>query len=371
MTRLEQFEERGIRFCAPSGKISSKLPVFYNPAMTHNRDISILVLKALEMKDLRIALPLAATGIRGVRLWKELGSRNIASLEMNDANPDAVALIKGNLGLNRIASAKILVKHDDASHFLLEGKKQHYVDIDPFGFPGPFLDAAVKKVANGGVLAVTATDCGALCGSYPAAGKRKYWSSPLRNMFMHETGLRILVRRVQMVAGQYGKAAKAILSYSKQHYMRIFFSIKVGRQAADAVLRQHGYISFCKQCLRWSTNVLELKCGCGAAMEHAGPVYLGKLWDSSLLKKMRSLNEYEDLDKFLSLLHEESRIDAIGFYDMHEVVKAHSLGCIPKREALISQLKKMGHKASPTHFTGKGIRTTALLEDVLKAIEKS
>lgn len=32
------------------------------------------------------------------------------------------------------------------------------VDIDPYGSPSPFVDAAVQCVADGGLLMVTATD---------------------------------------------------------------------------------------------------------------------------------------------------------------------------------------------------------------------
>lgn len=39
-------------------KISRKLPVFYNPVMKLNRDISILLLNSLPDKKLQIALPL-------------------------------------------------------------------------------------------------------------------------------------------------------------------------------------------------------------------------------------------------------------------------------------------------------------------------
>lgn len=34
----------------------------------------------------------------------------------------------------------------------------HAVDLDPYGTPAQFLDAAVQSVAEGGLLMVTATD---------------------------------------------------------------------------------------------------------------------------------------------------------------------------------------------------------------------
>ena len=51
--------------------VSKKLPVFYNPVMKFNRDVSIFLLNAIDRKDIQIALPLAGTGVRGIRLMKE------------------------------------------------------------------------------------------------------------------------------------------------------------------------------------------------------------------------------------------------------------------------------------------------------------
>ena len=380
MARLEPVEERGVRFNAPQGEISSKLPVFYNPVMTHNRDITVLVLKALLSEGrlappLRLCLPMEATGIRGIRLWKELGQETIASLSMNDISPEAAELMRKNLADNGIDSAsdpRVTVSCEDASLFLLKGKKQQYIDIDPFGFPGPFLDAACKRIIPGGILAVTATDCGAVCGSYPAAGQRKYWALSRRNMAMHETGLRILARRVQLVAGQYAKAAVPIFSYAKDHYMRIFFSIKSGRTAADRVTEQHGWLSLCGKCLRWQAAGLPSAgtCACGAPLAHLGPLFLGQMLDTGIVERVREANPYPDLERFLTVLAEESRIPSLGFYDLHEVVKAHGLKHIPRREEVIAALADKGFEATGTHFTGKGVRTGAPFDEVLSVLRE-
>ena len=373
----DQREERGIAFRAPAGEISSALPVFYNPVMAHNRDITVLALKALLAEGrltppLRLCLPMEATGIRGIRLWKELGQETIASLSMNDISQEAAELMRKNLADNAISDERVTVSCEDASLFLLRGRKQHYIDIDPFGFPGPFLDAACKRIIPGGILAVTATDCGAVCGSYPAAGQRKYWALSRRNMAMHETGLRILARRVQLVAGQYAKAAHPILSYAKDHYMRIFFAVEGGRTAADRVTEQHGWLSLCGKCLRWQAAGLPSAgtCACGAPLAHLGPLFLGTLWDAQLVARVREMNPYPDLERFLTVLAEESRIPSLGFYDLHEMVKAHGLKHIPRREEVIAALADRGFEATGTHFTGKGVRTGAGFDDMLSVLRE-
>ena len=65
-------------------KISKKLPVFYNPVMKLNRDISILLLNSVSNKDMQIALPLAGSGIRGVRFFQELKKSKIKNISIND-----------------------------------------------------------------------------------------------------------------------------------------------------------------------------------------------------------------------------------------------------------------------------------------------
>ena len=78
MNKFEQTTEGKSFVIVPKEKkISKKLPVFYNPAMKINRDISILLLNSIENKKMQMALPLAGTGIRGVRFLLELNKGKI------------------------------------------------------------------------------------------------------------------------------------------------------------------------------------------------------------------------------------------------------------------------------------------------------
>ena len=58
-------------------KISKEMGVFYNPVMSLNRDISVLLLNSLNKNNMQIADPLAATGVRSIRFLKELNKGNI------------------------------------------------------------------------------------------------------------------------------------------------------------------------------------------------------------------------------------------------------------------------------------------------------
>ena len=51
-------------------RMTSKMPVFFNPIQSLNRDISIILLKAQKRK-LEVLDLLAASGVRGLRIAKE------------------------------------------------------------------------------------------------------------------------------------------------------------------------------------------------------------------------------------------------------------------------------------------------------------
>src|SRR3989338_6408444 len=236
--------------------ITRKMPVFYNPLMELNRTVSILLLNAIEDSDIQMAFPLAGSGVRGIRFSKELQKDKIRTLCFNDINPVAVRAIKRNIRINNVKKAS--VSHMDANLFLLNSKGFDYIDIDPFGSPNDFLDAAVKRLSREGILAVTATDTSALCGTHPKACLRKYWSVPARNDMMHEIGLRFLIRKCQLIGAQYDKALIPIYSYAKEHYMRAFFRCSKGKARVDEILLQHGMIG------------------------NAGPLWVGNLWEKEL-----------------------------------------------------------------------------------------
>jgi tRNA (guanine26-N2/guanine27-N2)-dimethyltransferase len=245
-------------------------------------------------------------------------------------------VIRQNLKLNDIKeNAKVIVTNQEANLLLLESSGFDYIDVDPFGTPNPFLDSAVKRISRSGVLAVTATDTSALSGTYPDACVRKYWAKPLKTEIMHEVGLRILIRKCQLVGAQFDKALIPVYSYSKDHYMRVFFLCEKGKGKVDEVMKEHGHFM------------------------DAGPMWLGRLWDSKLAEKMSKLYKDGDkeLAKFLSVVKEESKIDSIGFCNVPALFGKKVGGTLPKQEVIISKIRKKGYKAAVTHIKENSIRT--------------
>lgn len=320
--------------------VSRGMPVFYNEIMAKNRDISILLLKAMGIKDWIIADPLAGSGVRSVRFLKELKKIAIKDMLINDYSENSIELIRHNLKKNALEDDKrVKVSQHEANIFIMRTRGFHYIDIDPFGSPNPFLDSSMKKIARDGIMAVTATDTSALCGTYVKACRRKYWANPVRDEIMHETGIRILIRRVQLIGAQYEKAMIPILSYASEHYMRVFFLCNKGKKNVDEILKQHGMLG------------------------KRGPLWLGRLWDTKLLMKIIRQNKDEKLDKFLKTLYEESKIDTIGFYQLHAFCKKNKLK-LKKTQVVKDEIIKKGYKVSDTHFSLYGIRSNIPVDEL-------
>src|SRR3989338_4738170 len=198
--------ERSAEFFVPKGKtISKKLPVFYNPIMSLNRDISVLMLRIFRPKY--VCDLMAGTGVRSIRFCKESPRCDITS---NDSSQTACSLMKENMVHNKV---EFKIENKDANLLLAESTGFDYIDIDPFGTPVQFLDSSIKRISRKGILAVTATDTSSLCGTLPKACLRKYWSIPSHSSTMHEIGLRILIRRIQLIGAQYDKSLTPVFSY--------------------------------------------------------------------------------------------------------------------------------------------------------------
>ena len=100
MRKEDVIKEGKASIKAYSGKITKKLPVFYNPVMKHNRDISALLLNAADNSNMLIGLPMEASGLRGIRFMKELHKGKAKEIHMNDISEKAVKDMKSNILLN-------------------------------------------------------------------------------------------------------------------------------------------------------------------------------------------------------------------------------------------------------------------------------
>ena len=365
------------RILVPKAERIYDAPVFYNPIMALNRDISVLAVKLLEPKTVLDAL--SATGIRGLRYALETPAEEVW---LNDISEDAFRLILKNvelnlgvegkpLGENRVAfegeKGVVVVNHDDANRLMAEKFRYFdFLDLDPFGSPVEFLDTALRSVRRRGVLAVTATDTGVLCGAYRNACLRKYLAEPIRGELCHEAGLRILIGTVVRYAAKYDLGVEVILAYHRDHYFRAFLRLRSGAKKADKSLSKLGYL--------WQDENGKFEYSEGFLPEKPkahGPLWLGPLKDADFVERMVEVAVEHPLAHkrtfpFLELLNKE--LDVPFHYDTHALARRNGLQA-RKLAGLIEILTEKGYRATRTHFSPKAIKTDAPFEEVLKVLK--
>jgi tRNA (guanine26-N2/guanine27-N2)-dimethyltransferase len=338
--------------------IREKTP-FYNPSMELNRDVSILVNQWLlntSTKHVHILDGLAASGIRGIRLAHELSGD--FEVTINDWNDQSFALIQQNIQKNQLENISVFQR--DLGSLLLE-RRYHSIDIDPFGSPVYFFDAAVRSVYNKGIIACTATDTAALCGVFPQVCFRRYAARPLHGPSMHETGLRILLGCLCREAAKYDRGIEPVLCYTTDHYMRLYVQVHNGKSVANASMAQ--YSTIMTKDVPLSQDSIAL----------VGPIWLGKLQKKAAIQEIRTLASTKELHtkpllwKLLDLLEEEA--DAPPFFytinDLSSVLKISP----PTMEYIVEQLKNKGFIVSRTHCTPTGFKTNAPLSVVTEVFK--
>jgi tRNA (guanine26-N2/guanine27-N2)-dimethyltransferase len=116
---------------------------------------------------------LSATGLRAVRYFKEIDG--VQRVVANDYNEDAVDTIRNNVVFNGLDPAtQVVPNRDDATMIMLKhrmpaNERFDVIDLDPYGSPTAFLDAALSSVADGGLICVTCTDLAVLAGNHGEA----------------------------------------------------------------------------------------------------------------------------------------------------------------------------------------------------------
>ncbi len=251
---LVEIEEGATRVIVPAvestgGPQTTRMEVFYNPVMAFNRHVSV-VLFNLFHEGIRRALDgLAGSGIRACRLSVETPYEG--EMVMNDLNPRAAALMEKNIALARERTAATLITEQRHLNALMYEQHFDYIDVDPFGSPIYYLDAAFASIRRDGIVAVTATDTGALAGKFPRPLFRRYGMVGGRIPCMHEIGVRSLMGVCARYAAVHEKSIHPILSHANNHYYRCYMKIEKGARKADAMLDNMGYVVFSEQEYSW------------------------------------------------------------------------------------------------------------------------
>lgn len=341
-------------------------PVFYNTRMEFNRDMTILLLATLRPSEYLDAM--AATGVRGLRVAHEIHIPVI----INDFNPQATKLILENA---RTFTEPIEVTCNDAN-ILMCSRRFDTIDIDPFGTPIPFLDAAARSAKR--FLFITATDTAPLCGAHFKAGLRRYFATPMNTEYHAEVGLRIMMATVARELIKYDRGMEPILSFASAHFYRSHIRILPKVPAADSTLDNIGFIHQCPKCQyraeeKGTLIAHDIICpSCGTHTLPMGPLWLGPLSNQDTLTEMITLlptmkfGTAQKMEKMLHILKNE--LDIGFFYDYHALCKNLKVSP-PPIETFLTSLHQQGYTATRTHFSGTGIKTTAPLAIIITTLQ--
>ncbi|AWB27612.1 tRNA (guanine(26)-N(2))-dimethyltransferase [Halococcoides cellulosivorans] len=343
--------------------------VFFNPDQELNRDLTIATLRAARERIDGLETyfdATAASGVRGVR-----AAADGWTVECCDTDPDAVTLARENLARNDLAGTV----HEGDATVRLHEQRYDIVDLDPFGTPMPFVDAAVR--ATDGVLAVTATDLAPLCGAHFRSGVRSYATVPRNTEYHGEMAVRVLIGALVRAGARYDRALDPLFTHASDHYVRTYLAVGSGAQAADAQIDRLGYVHHCTDCLHRDAERDLIAhppadCpACGGSIVTAGPIWLGAIRDREFTAATR---EHVDAsmgtaDRARDLLDRiEHELDTPTHYDQHRLCKEWGRSASGMDEFL-DALRAAGYQASRTQYGGTTFKTDADVDSIRAATD--
>ena len=342
--------------------------VFYNPRQELNRDLTIATLRAYREREPRAESYLdamTASGVRGVR-----AAADGWEVTCCDRNPEAVELARENLERNDCAGT---VVHRDTNALMHESLFD-VIDLDPYGTPIPFADAAFANCRN--LVCVTATDTAPLCGAHFQSGIRSYGAVPRNTDYHAEMGVRILLSALARTAARYDVGVTPLLTYASSHYVRTVLELTHRATAADVTLEELGYLAHCEDCLYREAqpgliaDPLERCPECeGDRVLVAGPVWLGSIRDRPFVDAVRAqlTAEFGTATKARELLETlTAELDEPTHYDQHKLCKQWGLSA-NAMDAFLADLRGAGYDASRAHYGGTTFKTDATVGEIRAA----
>lgn len=319
-------------------------PGFYNYSMVFSRDVMIGLLESIKKNYvLEPALDaLASTGIRGIRISKEIGLKVV----INDWNKECYDIIKRNLEINSV-DAEVLCEN---AICVMARRKFGYIDIDPYGTPVPFLDAAMQSIKNRGVLGISATDTATLSGTNPSKCYRRYNSLTYRTSVKHELGIRVLLGYIAKTAAKYDKGIEPLLSIYYSHHYRVFVAVRNGAKYADESLSK--------------IDIAETPDGF-----RVGPIWTGNLHNEYVINSFVVKNYFQTKKTIEKMIDVWKNEKFLFYYELSHMASKLKTSMKPI-DYIIEKVKEYGYECGRTQFSPTGIRTNAppdLLEQLLRA----
>ncbi|KAM8765473.1 tRNA (guanine(26)-N(2))-dimethyltransferase [Rhynchonycteris naso] len=353
-------------------------------------------------EGLRVLEGLAASGLRSIRFAREVPGLRI--VVANDASAQAVDLIRHNVQLNEVSH---LVQPSQADARMLMYQHQRMsdrfevIDLDPYGSPAPFLDAAVQAMSEGGLLCVTCTDMAVLAGNSGETCYSKYGAMALKSRACHEMALRIVLHSLDLRANCYQRFIVPLLSISADFYVRVFVRVFTGQAKVKASASKQALVFQCVGCGTFHLQRLgkasgasggrvkfSAACGppvapecehCGQRHQLGGPLWVEPIHDLDFVGRVLEavstnpgrFHTSERIRGVLSVITEEL-LDVPLYYTLDQL--SSTIHCsTPSLLQLRSALLHAGFRVSLSHACKNAVKTDApasALWDIMRCWEK-
>jgi tRNA (guanine26-N2/guanine27-N2)-dimethyltransferase len=303
--------------------------------------------------------------------------RREPTVTLVDINKDSIRLARKNARLNGVQGRCEFVPREANSYLYSrygKDEKVDYVDVDPFGTPVPYLQAALRATKDGGIASFTATDTAVLCGVHARVAERRYGGTPVNNHFHHETGVRLLLNAVRREAASLDLGVKPIAVHSTRHYIRVFVRVEVGPSKAEAARESEGYVLCCRQCGHLEEGLsLGGSCEkCKARLKSAGPLWLGELTETKTLRDAVAASEKLGLPEATRVLSSLLGVD--GFppwsFSVEGICSALRMASVSD-SAVAEQLRSHGYRTFRQPLEKTGLKTDAQYPAVAEAVREA
>ena len=402
----------------PSAKSSGE--VFYNPAMAGSRTRSVLLFRhAMEEGMLGdgtvYALDgLTASGLRARRWLNELpgGMSSRISATMVDLEKEALDwAISSHKEFPPSDGAGDLQAFQGDLRTAVLSSGRHWIDIDPYGSPVPFIDSAMQSMARSGVMEVSATDTAALTGSSKTALMRRYGARVRTDCLAHDSGMRVMLSNIARIAARHDRTIEPLLSIWDSHHLRVSFRVLKSVSSANIFEERVGWRVFapCKEEVESSIDSgLQPESGGDALPMHcmlplnfpvdrkdprvSGPLWIGPTGDRGAMSSMseeRALEscgptpisddpvgwdqkrfevERRRVAKSVRNIAEESQvIDSCNLVVVDDLAAWLGTGAPPSPRKIVQMLREKGHLAAISSYGKPSFRTAAPWEAVVEA----
>lgn len=324
---------------------------FYNPVLEMDRDLTVaFCMYVAKQGGITFLDGLAATGIRGIRIAKEIDGN--VRVDINERNPQSYELVKQHIAQNCV-DARAFNEHLCT---LFQRQTYDYIDIDPYGSPVPFISCMFRAFKRKTHIAVTATDTATLCGVYPRTCLRKYQSFPLKGDASKEVGLRILVGYLVRQAASFGYAFTPLFAYGRNHFFRVYGVMNRSVKKAEQTLLHTGWVIWDNG---WHTTPIEEL----TSKPIAGPLWTGTLHNIEVIQDVsshisRSLYSQKNTElKLLANLAEETMLPPL-YYESSRIAK--QCGTFqPRMNDILAGLREKGYRAGKCHLVPDSFKTDA------------